>query len=304
MTPTRRLPSLNALRAFEAVARRLSFARAADELFVTKAAIAQQVRLLEEEIGTPLVERSGRGLKLTEAGAAGAELLADGFQALARAARAMREARGRGFLVLNATPSLAATWLVARVVKFKSRHPDIDLLVDANPLDDSLDRGADAMIRWGDGDFPGASTVRLFTEDVFPVCSPKLIDDDPPLQSPADLARHVLLHLEWHSSHQTWPSWADWLKAAGASEVDATRGVFFNQMSMAIAAAAAGQGVALASSATAADGLASGRLIAPFQLQMHTSSGYYFLCRPGDAESPRIRALREFLVEEAAASQA
>jgi LysR family transcriptional regulator, glycine cleavage system transcriptional activator len=305
MPTSRRLPSLNALRAFEAVARRLSFARAAEELFVTKAAIAQQVRLLEEEIGAPLVERSGRGLRLTEAGAAGAAHLADGFATLARAARAMREAKGRGFLVLNATPSLAATWLVARIVKFKARHPEIDLLVDANPDDDALERGAaDAMIRWGDGAFPGAATVRLFKEEVFPVCAPQLVEGDPPLRTLDDLSRHMLLHLEWNPAHQTWPSWADWLKAAGASGVDASRGVFFNQMSMAIAAAAEGQGVALASPATAADGLASGRLVAPFQLSMRTPFGYYFLCRPGDAESPRIRALRQFLVEEAAASQA
>ncbi len=305
MSTSRRLPSLNALRAFEAVARKLSFARAAEELFVTKAAIAQQVRLLEEEIGAPLVERSGRGLKLTEAGAAGAGPLADGFAMLARAARAMREARGRSFLVLNATPSLAATWLVARIVKFKSRHPEIDVLVDANPSDDALDRGAaDAMIRWGDGDFPDASTVRLFKDEVFPVCAPQLVSGEPPLRVPADLARHMLLHLEWSPVHQSWPTWADWLKAAGAPTVDASHGVFFNQMSMAIGAAAEGQGVALASSATAADGLASGRLVAPFEVSMRTPFGYYFLCRPSEAESPRIRALRDFLVEEAVASQA
>src|SRR6058998_3015346 len=114
MQPSHRLPSLNALRAFEAVARRLSFARAADELFVTKAAVAQQIRLLEEEIGAPLVERSGRGLKLTEAGAAG---LTDGFAMLGRAARAMREAKGRRFLVINSSASFAATWLVGRIGK-------------------------------------------------------------------------------------------------------------------------------------------------------------------------------------------
>ena len=160
MQNSHRLPSLNALRAFEAVARRLSFARAAEELFVTKAAVAQQVRLLEDEIGAPLVERSGRGLRLTESGAAGAAALADGFAMLARAARAMREARGRGFLVINSSASFAATWLVGRIGKFKARHPEIDVLVDANPIEDALDRGAvDALIRWGAGDFPGLSTT-------------------------------------------------------------------------------------------------------------------------------------------------
>ena len=303
MATSHRLPSLNALRAFEAVSRRLSFARAAEELFVTKAAVAQQVRLLEEEIGAPLVERSGRGLRLTEAGAAGAAMLGDGFAMLARGARAMREARGRGFLVINSSASFAATWLVGRIGKFKARHPEIDVLVDANPMDDMLDRGpVDALIRWGAGDFPGLSTTRLFREEVFPVCAPQLVDGEPPLRAPGDLANHTLLHLEWNPSFSTWPSWADWLKAAGASDVEATRGVYFNQMSMAIVAAAQGQGVALASPAIAADDLASGRLVAPFAVSMRTPFGYYFLCRPAEAETPRIRALRDFLVEEAALS--
>jgi LysR family glycine cleavage system transcriptional activator len=298
-----RLPSLNALRAFEAVARRLSFARAAEELFVTKAAVAQQIRLLEEEIGAPLVERSGRALKLTEAGAAGAAHLSDGFATLARAARAMREAKGRRFLVISASASFAATWLVARIGRFKARHPDIDVLVDANPREDALEE-ADAMIRWGDGDFAGLATTRLFKEEVFPVCAPALAAADPPLRTPADLASRTLLHLEWNPSFPTWPSWSDWLKAAGASEVAATGGVYFNQMSMAIGAAAQGQGVALASLAIAADDLASGRLVAPFATTVQTPFGYYFLTRPEAAETPRVRALRDFLVEEAARSGA
>ncbi len=303
MQPPHRLPSLNALRAFESVSRRLSFARAAEELFVTKAAVAQQIRLLEEEIGSPLVERAGRGLRLTEAGAAGAPAIADGFVMLARGARAMREAKGRGFLVINSSASFAATWLVGRIGKFKARHPEIDVLVDANPQEDTLERGAvDAMIRWGAGDFPGLATTRLFKEDVFPVCAPQLVVESPPLREPRDLAYRTLLHLEWNPSYSTWPSWTDWLKAAGAGELESTRGVFFNQMSMAIAAAAQGQGVALASRAIAADDLASGRLVAPFVMSMHTPYGYYFLCRPADSETPRIRALREFLVEEAALS--
>jgi LysR family glycine cleavage system transcriptional activator len=291
------------LRAFEAVARHLSFARAAEELFVTKAAVAQQVRLLEDEIGAPLVERAGRGLKLTESGAAGARALADGFATLARGARAMREARGRRFLVINSTASFAATWLVGRIGRFKWAHPEIDVLVDANPLEDSLDRGAvDAMIRWGAGDFPGLAKTLLFKEDIFPVCAPALAQGQRPLRAPQDLQSHTLLHLEWNPNFPSWPTWTDWLKTAGASGVDASRGVFFNQMSMAIAAAAQGQGVALSSLAIAADDLASGRLVAPFSTSVSTPFGYYFLCRPEDAETPRIKALREFLVAEAALS--
>lgn len=300
-----RLPPLNALRAFEAVARHSSFARAAAELNVTKAAVAQQVRALEEGIGARLVERSGRGLKLTQSGAAGAGPLAEGFALIARAARAMREGGGRRFLIINSTPSFAATWLVGRIGKFKARHPETDVLIDADPIDEALESGAaDALIRWGAGDFPGLSATLLFKEDVFPVCAPGLIAGDDPLRSPEDLARHTLLHLDWNPAHASWPTWSDWLKAAGALNVDARHGVFFNNMAMTLRAAAQGQGVALTSFAIAADDLAAGRLVQPFRTSVPTPFGYYFLCRQHEAAAPRIKALREFLSEEAALSAA
>ena len=303
MKPVDRMPPLNALRAFEVVARRLSFARAAEELHVTKAAVAQQVRLLEQEIGGPLVHRSGRGLALTESGAAGAAGLAEGFATLARAARAMREAKGRRFLVINASASFAATWLVGRIGKFKARHPEIDVLLDANPMEDALESSAtDALVRWGAGEFPGLATTLLFKEDVFPVCSPDIVSGETPLRIPEDLKRHTLLHLEWSAAYPSWPSWSDWLKAAGGRDVESRHGVWFNNMAMAIHAAAQGQGVALGSLAIVADELAAGRLIAPFSTSVRTPFAYYFLCRPGEAETPRIKAFREFLVEEAALS--
>jgi LysR family transcriptional regulator, glycine cleavage system transcriptional activator len=305
MSPLQRMPPLNALRAFEAVARHSSFARAAQELHVTKAAVAQQVRALEQEIGVGLVERNGRGLQLTESGAAGAGALAEGFALLAKAARAMREGRGRRFLVINSTPSFAATWLVGRIGKFKARHPETDVLIDANPTEDALDSGAaDALIRWGAGEFLGLAATLLFKEDVFPVCAPRLVAGDDPLRSPEDLARHTLLHLDWNPVHASWPTWSDWLNAAGARHVEATHGVFFNNMAMTLRAAAQGQGVALTSFAIAADELAAGRLIAPFKTSVATPFGYYFVCRPNEAGSPRIKALREFLTQEAALSAA
>jgi LysR family transcriptional regulator, glycine cleavage system transcriptional activator len=305
MSPLQRLPPLNALRAFEAVARYSSFARAAQELHVTKAAVAQQVRALEEDIGVRLVERNGRGLQLTESGAAGAGALAEGFALLAKAARAMREGRGRRFLVINSTPSFAATWLVGRIGKFKARHPETDVLIDANPTEDALDSGAaDALIRWGAGEFLGLAATLLFKEDVFPVCAPRLVAGDDPLRSPEDLARHTLLHLDWNPVHASWPTWSDWLQAAGARHVEATHGVFFNNMAMTLRAAAQGQGVALTSFAIAADELAAGRLIAPFKTSVATPFGYYFVCRPNEAGSPPIKALREFLTQEAALSAA
>lgn len=272
---------------------------------MTKAAVAQQVRALEQEIGVRLVERNGRGLQLTESGAAGAGALAEGFALLAKAARAMREGEGRRFLVINSTPSFAATWLVGRIGKFKARHPETDVLIDANPTEDALDSGAaDALIRWGAGEFLGLAATLLFKEDVFPVCAPRLVAGDDPLRSPEDLARHTLLHLDWNPAHASWPTWSDWLNAAGARHVEATHGVFFNNMAMTLRAAAQGQGVALTSFAIAADELAAGRLVAPFKTSVATPFGYYFVCRPNEAGSPRIKALREFLTQEAALSAA
>ena len=300
-----RLPPLNGLRAFEVAARHLSFARAAEELHVTKAAVAQQVRALEQDLGARLFERNGRGLQLTESGAAGAATLTEGFALLVRAARAMREGRGRRFLVINSTPSFAATWLVGRIGRFKARHPETDVLIDADPVDEALESGAaDALIRWGAGEFPDLAATLLFKEDVFPVCAPELVAGPDPLRSPEDLSRHTLLHLDWNPAHASWPTWSDWLKAAGARDVDATHGVFFNNMAMTLRAAAQGQGVALTSFAIAADELAAGRLVAPFSTSVATPFGYYFVCRPDEAGSPRIRALREFLTQEAALSAA
>jgi LysR family glycine cleavage system transcriptional activator len=250
-----------------------------------------------------LVERSGRGLALTEAGVSGAPGLAEGFAALARAARAMREAKGRRFLVINSSPSFAATWLVGRIGKFKARHPEIDVLLDANPMGDSLESSTtDALIRWGAGDFPSLATTLLFKENVFPVCSPQLVAGDHPLRTPYDLKRFTLLHLESSPAHASWTTWSDWLKAAGAKDVEAGHGIWFNNMAMAMRAAAQGQGVALTSFAIAADELAAGRLVAPFPTSVKTPFGYYFLCRPEEAAMPRIKALREFLVQEAALS--
>ncbi len=251
------------------------------------------------------MERNGRGLRLTESGAAGAATLAEGFVLLAKAARAMREGKGRRFLIINSAPSFAATWLVGRIGKFKARHPETDVLIDANPIDDALESGAaDALIRWGAGEFQGLAATLLFKENVFPVCAPRLVAGDDPLRSPEDLARHTLLHLDWSQAYASWPTWSDWLKAAGALNVEATHGVVFNNMAMTLRAAAQGQGVALTSFAIAADDLAAGRLVAPFKMSVATPFGCYFLCRPDEAGSARIKALREFLTQEVALSAA
>ncbi|MBV8565559.1 MAG: transcriptional regulator GcvA [Methylobacteriaceae bacterium] len=304
MSPSNRLPSLNALRAFEAVSRHLSFAKAADELHVTKAAVAQQVRLLEAEIGSQLVLRSGRGLRLTEVGAAGTRGLADGFDLLARAARSMREATGGRMLVVSADPSFASTWLVSRIGRFKHDHPEIDVLLDANRSFRDLSRdNVDAAVRWGRGDFPNLEATLLFDEHVFPVCSPGLRDGPPPICEPADLRSQTLIHLEFSSLQGAWPDWQMWLAAADVTGIDTSRGLWFNHMSLALQAAVQGQGVALTTRAIAADELMAGRLVRPFEVSFRTPFGYYFVCRRDRAASPKVLAFRNWLVAEAARSR-
>ncbi len=297
-----RLPSLNGLRAFEAVTRHLSFSAAAAELNVTKAAVAQQVRLLEEELGTHLVQRSGRGLALTEAAQAALGDLRGGFDLLFRASRRMRESVGRNRLVISSSPSFAGTWLVGRIGAFKKLHPDMDVLLDATQeMRDLWRDNVDAMIRWGDGHFPDLHATQLFEEDLFPVCAPALLQGPNAIRTPQDLSKHTLLHLEWNADFDTWPNWETWLRAANAPEVDAGRGVWFSQMSMALQAAASGQGVALMTRAIAASEMETGRLVAPFTLNLHTQFGYYFVCRKDRMRSAKIVAFRDWLLAAAAA---
>ncbi len=298
-----RLPSLNALRAFECVARHLSVTKAADELHVTPAAVSLQVKALEADLGAKLVRRDGRGLALTTAGRAGLADLGEGFDRLARAARAMRPDRDRHMLTVSVEPSFAATWLVRRLDRFKRDHPGVDVRIDA-----SMDRAdfardsVDLGIRYGTGDYPGLNVVRLFDDEVFPVCAPALMDGIHPLGEPGDLRWHTLLHLDWPPHMGEWPDWSSWLRAAGVDDIDAGRGPHFTDESMALQAAVQGQGVALGNTALVADDLAAGRLVWPFALCLPTMFAYYVVCPEGRADEPTITAFRDWLLAEAASS--
>ncbi len=297
-----RLPSLNALRAFDCVARHLSVTKAADELHVTPAAVSLQIKALEADLGAKLVRRDGRGLALTTAGRSGLADLGEGFDRLARAARTMRPDRDRQMLTVSVEPSFAATWLVRRLDRFKRDHLGIDVRIDA-----SMDRadfardGVDVGIRYGTGDYPGLDVVRLFDDEVFPVCAPALMDGVHPLVEPGDLRWHTLLHLDWPPHMGEWPDWSSWLRAAGVDDVDAGPGPHFTDESMALQAAVQGQGVALGNTALVADDLVAGRLVWPFALCLPTMFAYYVVCPEDRADDPTVTAFRNWLLVEAAA---
>lgn len=292
---SRRLPPLNAMRAFEAAARQLSFTRAADELNVTQAAISHQVKALEEWLGVKLFRRLNRALLLTDAGQAYLPPLREAFDRLAGATERLRADDSRGVLTITTLPSIAARWLVPRLGRFRVAHPDIDLRIDASQhLTDFAREGVDVALRYGRGEWDGMRAERLMTEDFFPVCSPRLLDGDPPLRRPKDLRHHTLLHDDNRDD------WTAWFLAAGIAGGDPARGTGFTDSSLVLQAAAAGQGVALGRGALAAADLAAGRLVRPFDISLPASYAYYVVYPEATAERPKIVAFRDWLMAEAA----
>jgi LysR family transcriptional regulator, glycine cleavage system transcriptional activator len=265
MAQEERLPALNALRAFEAAARHLSFTRAAEELNVTPGAISQQIRQLEEFSGAPLFRRTGRQVLLTDAGQAALPLLTNAFELMAEAVHHMRAPARRDRLMISSAPSFAAKWLAQRLETFQQAHPEAEVWVSADlALTDFNSTDIDLAVRYGRGGYEGLRYEKIMSEAVLPVCSPELLKGPKPLRRPQDLAGHVLLHDEGPEHDPSAPDWKSWLAARNVTNVDPTRGPRFNQSSLVVEAAAAGRGVALAKRAIAAGDLERGRLVAPF----------------------------------------
>lgn len=301
---TRRIAPLNALRAFEAAARHLSFTRAAEELHVTPAAISHQIKGLEEYIGAPLFRRLTRALLLTDEGQRALPLLRDAFDLLAEASARLSAPADDSILTVSAAPSIAAKWLVTRLERFRISHPDIDVRLDASDrLVDFTRDGVDAAIRYGAGSYPGLHVERLFGTTVFPVCSPALAAGPPPLRSPRDLAGHTLLHVDWTEQDETWPNWKMWLLAAGVTGIDATRGPRFNDVAMSTLTAVEGNGISLASDILASDDLAAGRLVRPFEFSVAMDFSYFFVCPKENTGKHKVAAFRDWLLSEAAAME-
>ena len=290
-----RLPSLNALRAFEATARHGSLSRAAGELHVTHSAVSHQIKALEAELGVPLLRRAGRGVAVTAVGQQLEAALGDAFARMARAVRLARQGDRGAALNVSVEPSFAVRWLVLRLGRFHAAHPEIDLrLAATGTLADFVRDGVDVAIRYGRGDWPGLRVEHLLTISGFPVCSPGLLAAGRMLQEPADLASHALLH------EDDGAYWRQWLAAAGVPEVDASRGLRFDDTHLALAAAEAGQGVALGDEALAAAALAEGRLVRLFRTEVATDKAYWLVHPPEAATQPKVAAFRTWLLGEIA----
>jgi LysR family transcriptional regulator, glycine cleavage system transcriptional activator len=303
----RRLPPLNAVRAFEAAARTGGFQAAGTELNVSANAVGRLVKVLEDSLGVTLFKRLSRGVVLTEAGnryLGRVEVLLD---ELAEATADLERNETTRILTVSAGPSFVARWLIPRLGRLVELH-DIDVRVVASPsvIDFAHDE-IDVAIRHGCGTYEGLRSDLLLQEQFFPICSPSLLARGPRLREPADLSQHILLHQRYVPLNHERDArisdqfdWADWLTAIGITGISAQRDLYFSYSHLALQAAAAGQGVALASSAYIAEDLASGRLIRPFgNLCVTGTNGFFIVSLEAAADCAKIVSFRNWALAEA-----
>ena len=292
----RKLPSLNALRAFEAGARLLSFTRAADELSVTQTAISHQVRQLEDDLGVKLFKRRPRELALTAAGSALYPVLAEAFDRIAEATTRVRAQPESRSLTVSVTPTFGPRWLAPRLGRFWRDHPELDLRVHHSvQLTDFSRDDVDMAVRWGRGEWSGVTAERLMRAQATPLCSPKLMRGAQPLRTPSDLKHHVLIR-ERNTQH-----WTEWLAAAGVDDVDPLNGPEFDDINAIVHAALEGYGVMIGLPEMLSGEIEAGKLVAPFATKPDPAFAYYVVYPPGAMDRPDVRAFRDFLVREATA---
>lgn len=279
-----------------------SFRLAAEELHVTPGAVSQQVKMLEEWVGVPLFRRLPRGLAPTEAGSRYGAALGEMLEGIAAATRRLAEEAGHRVLTVSTIPSFGARWLAPRLGRLRRRCPTLEVRVQIDPnLTDFRREAVDVAIRHGSGGYAGMRTDYLFTDEVFPVCSPKLLAEGPPLRQPCDLVRHALLYDEPNPGKLREITWADWLAAAGCAGAVLPRGPSFSFTHMTLQAALAGDGIALTPASLVAEELAEGRLIRLFSLAMPDPYSFWLVCPLERADRPDVADFRDWLVDEAKA---
>ncbi len=290
-----RLPPLTALRAFDAAARHMSFAMAADELNVTPAALSFQIKSLEEHLGQPLFRRLNRAVELTEAGKTLAPGAANGFSTLQAAWAATRRLQDNTTLTVTAGPALTAKWLAPRLYEFARSHPEIDLRFSATLRMMDLERDdVDVAIRFGYGQDDGLYSVPVRKEWLTPVMTPELAERFP---SPESLRDAPLIHDDSINFLNPPCDWPAWFRAVG-QDFEPTHGAHFSNADHAIDAAVAGVGVALGRRAMIIKDMIEGRLVAPFRTAIESQARFRFLCLQGAEKRPQIAAFKEWFVTE------
>jgi len=290
---TARLPSLNGLRAFEAAARHLSFTVAASELNVTQTAVSHQIRRLEEELGVRLFVRQNRALALTPEAKDYLPGVRAAFNDLRLATDRLLRRDDDHVLTVSTLASLAAKWLLPRLATFQESHPGIDVRITTSPgLVDFRNGDVDAAIRYGRGHWPGTRADWLTADELFPVCSPALLEGDKPLRCPEDLAHYTLLH----SSGGYDDDWRLWLTAAGLpSNISKQPGLTFDLIFLTLQAAIDGSGVAMGRTSYVEADIAKGRLVVPFKVTLPADAGFYLVTPEAKADPPKLGAFRQWL---------
>ena len=289
----RRLPPLNALKSFEAAARHLSFTRAAEELHVTHGAISRQVKSLEDYFQQPLFVRGKGKISLNAAGMRLFQMAETVLDEIESGAQQVLGQPDHDVLSINVTSAFAALWLMPRLGRFQSTHPDLTIsLFPASKFDCQgfAEQAFDVAIRWEAAQSPGIEMDSLIPVDSFPACAPELLG--PGLQKPADLTNQMLIH------DDDGTAWRGWFAAAGMGEVDLSRGRFYSDSQLALQAAVEGQGVIAAGSVLAARELADGRLIIPFGPVIRARHTYCLYFPTHSRETDKIRAFRRWIEQE------
>ncbi|HHL1992066.1 transcriptional regulator GcvA [Acinetobacter baumannii] len=288
-------PSLTGLKTFEAVARHLSFTKAAYELNVTQTAVSHQIQRLENELGLLLFIRHKSGLILTAEGEAYLPGIALAFKEIRNSTKLLLE-RCDTTLTISTTVTMASKWLVPRLSSFKKAYPNIDVRIKASTdLVDFKKGEIDVAIRYGMGNWGGVRSDWLMADKIFPVCSPKLLNTNNRLKYPKDLANHTLLQLSGYTSDD----WGRWLSAADLPiELASGSRLTFDLAMMAAQAAIDGLGVCIGRTTYVEDDLREGRLIAPFDLFLEDELGFY-LVTPNEIENcMKVRAFRDWIISE------
>ncbi|MBS0296355.1 MAG: transcriptional regulator GcvA [Proteobacteria bacterium] len=287
-----RLPPFMALRALEAATRLRSYTRAAEELHVTHGAVSHQIRRLEEEFGLKLFRREGNAMAPTEPALKLAAKVAQAIRLMQQGADELSAQRGAKTLVISTLQSFAIRWLAPRLAGFAEAAPEVEVEVRTDDrLADFVHDGVDVAIRYGSGGWPGVEARELFSERLFPVCSPAFLKAHP-LERMEDLGRVPLLR---HNRR----AWALWFRSAGLDMAEPTSGLVFDDSNLLIAAAANGLGVALAPSTLAESEIAAGRLVRPFPVSVEAEYGYFLVWRADSRKGETIARFRDWMLGEA-----
>jgi len=309
---TDRLPPLNAMRAFEATARHLSFKKAASELHVTAGAVSAQVKILEAHLGVTLFRRLTRALELTSEAQTILPKVREGLENLQDAVDRLRTREASAALTVIAPPNFASRWLVPRLQGFTSAHPSLELHVasrqatidgrangESARVSDAREGAPTVAIRFGNGQYAGYRVDEVFSVDYVPVCSPELMRGEHRLKKPEDLRYHTLLHDDTVTEDNARPNWGDWLQAAGVGGID-QHGPHFSDASLALEAAIEGLGVALAIKPLLCAEIEAGRLVVPFDLALPARWAYFLAAPESVADNSAVTAFREWILSEAA----